>query len=367
MNNRKQTWFENGFYLLIWTVVLCVPLFAYSGEENFRWREIQRFYIVLIPFAILFAINNYLLIPRLLIKKKYGFYALSILLFTLLLFAIPSFIQKKTFSGPPPKEVYRNANPELHHRPAPPATSRHQTSMPPRRPLPFKWGPVLNDLLIALLLIGFNIAVKFIFKSIQDDRRFKELEKQNLQAELNYLKAQINPHFFMNTLNNIHALIDIDKIKAKGTVIELSRIMRYILYDTDRERVLLQKEIDFLQNYISLMRIRYLEDIDIQTRYPEAVPNIFIPPLLLITLVENAFKHGISYNKESFVHTELCIKEGTLIYTVCNSIPPKISTLPGVGLQNLRKRLNLLYGKQFLLETTPSAEEYTAILSIPLQ
>jgi Putative regulator of cell autolysis len=100
---------------------------------------------------------------------------------------------------------------------------------------------MLNSWLLAILLIGFNVAIRLLFKSIGDSRRLKELESQRLWAELNYLKAQVNPHFFMNTLNNIHALIDIDVEQAKDTVIELSRIMRYVLYEADSAFVPLKK------------------------------------------------------------------------------------------------------------------------------
>ena len=111
-----------------------------------------------------------------------------------------------------------------------------------------------------------------------------------MQAEMDYLKYQINPHFFMNTLNNIHALIDIDTEYAKNAVIELSKMMRYVLYDSGREIISLNKDIQFIQNYIGLMRIRYTNDVDIRVEYPHDLPTqVSIPPLLLIVFVENAF------------------------------------------------------------------------------
>ena len=124
-------------------------------------------------------------------------------------------------------------------------------------------------------MVGFNVAIKLLFKSIRDDRHLKELEKQNLQTELEYLKHQINPHFFMNTLNNIHALIDVDTEKAKESVIELSKIMRYILYDSSQPIISLQKEITLLNNYIALMRIRYTDSIDISVNIADNLPDAY--------------------------------------------------------------------------------------------
>lgn len=136
-------------------------------------------------------------------------------------------------------------------------------------------------------MTGANAGIKLMYQSIRDEQEMEALKRQNLQAEMDYLKYQINPHFFMNTLNNIHALIDIDAEYAKNAVIELSKMMRYVLYDSGRERIPLEKDIQFLENYIELMRIRYTGAIDIRVRYPEPLPGgVTIPPLLLIVFVE---------------------------------------------------------------------------------
>jgi LytS/YehU family sensor histidine kinase len=233
--------------------------------------------------------------------------------------------------------------------------------------MPIRWGRMFNDWLLAVLVIGCNLAIRFLFKSIQDDRHLKELESQRLKTELNYLKAQVNPHFFMNTLNNIHALIDIDGERAKETVIELSRIMRYVLYDADRPTVPLRKEMEFIDNYIRLMRIRYAGEVEIRTLCPADPPDVQVPPLMLITLTENAFKHGMSYREGSFIDIRLTVEEGVLSYTVENSVAPDAERGSGVGLENLRKRLGLLYGSAGSLETRNAGGRYTAKLKIPVK
>ena len=185
---------------------------------------------------------------------------------------------------------------------------------------------------------------------------------------MDYLKYQINPHFFMNTLNNIHALIDIDTESAKNAVIELSKMMRYVLYDSGREIISLNRDIQFLKNYIELMRIRYTDDVDIRVEYPRDLPEqVSIPPLLLIVFVENAFKHGISYNRPSFIHLRIDYADKTVSATLVNSRHPAApSKEAGIGLDNVRKRLALIYGeKNYTLDIREEERTYTVKLVIP--
>ena len=185
---------------------------------------------------------------------------------------------------------------------------------------------------------------------------------------MDYLKYQINPHFFMNTLNNIHALIDIDTECAKSAVIELSKMMRYVLYDSGRELIPLNKDLQFLQNYIELMRIRYTDTVDIRVEYPHDLPEqVSIPPLLLIVFVENAFKHGISYNRPSFIRLTVAYTEGRVRCTVVNSRHGGARQHgPGIGLENVRKRLALIYGEEnYSLEIREEEDTYTVDLIIP--
>lgn len=133
-----------------------------------------------------------------------------------------------------------------------------------------------------------NLGVMLFFKSNKDEAELQLLEKQNLQQQLEYLKYQINPHFFMNTLNNIHALVDIDPEEAKTTIVELSKMMRYILYEGNKPIIPLQREIQFLENYITLMKLRYTNKVKITLNIEKNIPDYGVPPLMLITFVENA-------------------------------------------------------------------------------
>lgn len=368
---KKQFLLENLIYLIIWLVIFAAPLFnlnyPQSGERD--WGMILMMWKRTLPFFFLFLLNNYVLAPFFLIRRKSWKYVLFVVLALLVLSVFelrrpfppaesrdrrPPFPQEERFRFPDGRQ--REGNPGRQARPFP--------SSPP---FPFFLRLMVNHWVIAILLLGLNIATKFLFKSIRDDRRLRELEKHTLEVELNYLKAQVNPHFFMNTLNNIHALIDLDTEKAKRTIIELSKMMRYVLYGANQTQVSLAKEIQFIENYVTLMRIRYTEGIEIRMQLPQAIPEATIPPLLLVTIIENAFKHGVSYRHSSFVHIVIAIGDERLSCLVANRVLPSLTPRhPGMGLENMRKRLSLLYENNYTLDTQQSDEEYRVTLIIPL-
>ena len=221
-----------------------------------------------------------------------------------------------------------------------------------------------------LLLMGMNLGVKLYFKT-QEDRDHQEmLEKQDLERQLEYLRYQVNPHFFMNTLNNIHALVDINPERAKTTIVELSKMMRYILYEGDKKLIPVQREVLFLKNYIELMRLRYSSRVSISLDIPEMMPDVMLPPLLLIIFVENAFKHGVSYAAPSFIDIKVTVTQEMLQFKCRNSRqeqkPDEKKKKGGVGLANARRRLDLLFPNQYNLEIKENDKEYDVQLEIPL-
>lgn len=235
----------------------------------------------------------------------------------------------------------------------------------------FIWrkGELLSFLVMALLF-GLNIGVKYFFKSEDEHKHILELERKSLEQQVKYLKYQINPHFFMNTLNNIHALIDINPEQAQYTVLVLSRMMRYVLYDGERQLIPLRKELDFIQSYVELMRIRYTEHVSIAYHTEEDLPDCMVPPLLLITFVENAFKHGVSSASESFIHIHVSYDEEAqrVCLDCANSISPHHSTQEstgGVGLKNAIERMQLIYGKNYDYVVDVRADSYVMHLAFP--
>lgn len=382
MKDKTQIWLEGGIYFLIWVVIFAVPLFGYNIDSGIQWAEVKRFWIALLPFFILFMVNNYVLVPFLLFRKRNLMYMLAtIVAIVSIFFSIRLLSGRMIYgystSGSIEMAIHRDISSFNRQKPpwkmVPDSVRRNseieqvRPPYPIPRPMPIRWFPLLVDCLLSFLLVGCNIAFRLFFKSITDSRHLEELERQKLKAELDYLKAQVNPHFFMNTLNNIHALIDINTEDAKETVIKLSKIMRYVLYESDNVYVPLKKEVGFLTNYIELMRIRYPEDIEITTSYPEEIPDVSIPPLLLISLIENAFKHGVGDNPGAYIKSWLTVDSDTLSYVVWNTLRENTKTrLSGVGLTNLSKRLSLLYGDRSIFEYGYKGEVYVAKIIIPV-
>jgi len=222
-------------------------------------------------------------------------------------------------------------------------------------------------IVVLILMCGMNLGIKLYFRTRNDHKKLQALEKENLEQQLEYLKYQINPHFFMNTLNNIHALVDIDPEKAKGTILELSKMMRFVLYEGDKKGVPLSKEFEFISTYIQLMKLRYTDKVKISVNLPTEAPDKTVPPLMLISFIENAFKHGISYQHESFIDIKVSISNDRLHFTCRNSKADKPNEEKGgVGLQNVKQRLNLLYDNNYTLKIQDESDVYSVDLTIPL-
>lgn len=232
--------------------------------------------------------------------------------------------------------------------------------------------PLLLDLVIAALMLGFDLAIALLSRYQEEQEKARKLETEHLRYELEHLKAQLNPHFFMNMLNNIHGMVELDSSKAQVMIMELSKLMRYVLYEGAKPRIQLYKETDFISNYVELMRKRYSSrKVRITLELPDKNrEHVFLPPLLFISIIENAFKHGISYQNPSFVEIRLHMEKEKLHLICANSIhrlTSKNSCAGGVGLANLRQRLQLLYGKDFTLDITEEENTFHVNMIIPYE
>lgn len=342
----KQALTEGLLYFLVWTSVFLIPILSGSifRRDPFNLQRIEVAWSVVLPYFVVFLIHNFVLIRRLLLAKRYLSYVLSTISLSVIVFSLVAF--------------YQSVN----------NIDVNQPDLLTKGWI-FSYLPMAVNMLLGVFMCGLNSGVNMIFKSIRDDQAMAEMKHNIKEAELSYLKYQINPHFFMNTLNNIHALIDIDSEAAKDTVIELSKMMRYVLYDSEQDAISLEKEIQFLQHYIQLMRLRYSDSVEIVVDVPEESPSqVKIPPLIFIVFVENAFKHGISYNNRSYIHIsiEINAEADRVRYRVSNSKnPSKWNTQGGIGLDNVRKRLDLLFPKRYQLEIENTANQYSVELNIP--
>lgn len=258
-----------------------------------------------------------------------------------------------------------------------PRSEKPEGRVPPRKPKggkhakhlrSFSLPPEALNVVVVILLIMANLGVKISIRQSYNKRRMEELEKENLNQQLQYLRYQINPHFFMNTLNNIHALVDIDPNEAKECILELSRLMRYILYEGSKPTIPLDKETEFLKQYISLMRIRYQGNVRIDAKLPENVPGVEIPPLLLISFVENAFKHGVSYDEDSYIEVNMEVRDDRLCFSCANSRHESHQDEhKGIGMENVRKRLGLLYGDNYVMKVMSDDKKYEIFVEIPVK
>lgn len=387
---QKQSKYENTAYAALWGLLFTAPLLTLyirmmnDSATEFNWQEVFFVWRQLAVFLLLFLIHNFILAPLLIHRHKRWLYGLL----TLCMIGLFTFYQcnsrpdmmrqrppmERDFPGPKPMDEgfehkeFKHKGPkheDFEHKKFEHKDFKHKRKhdVPP---VFFGQHDVIA-IVILILMCGMNLGVKLYFKTRDDQKKLLRLEKENLEQQLEYLKYQINPHFFMNTLNNIHALVDIDAEKAKSTILELSKMMRFILYEGDKKGVPLTREFDFIRNYVTLMRLRFTDKVRINMELPTQVPDKQIPPLMLITFIENAFKHGISYQHESFIDVKAEIEGDQLHFSCRNSKAEKANEEKGgVGLANVRQRLHLLYDNNYTLKIQDNPDIYNVQLTIPL-
>lgn len=400
---------EYVIYLLFWGALLLAP---YLGKIlngtgiSIEAEALYAYWIYLLPAAVAFILNNNILIPLLFYKKKgryYLYYLISVIVICCAVFLFSPFMNygHKHHEGlhKTPFGMHRAEDGEEYMR-------RRGIDGPRQFVIPFYVGkqetvhdqffeneeylvrrfppekrndsflhtistPDTVRLLLVVFVLAFNICVRLSFFTMRRDESMQQLEREKLKAELDYLKYQINPHFFMNTLNNIHALIDIDTGKAQGAVLELSKMMRYVLYDASSLFVPLEKDVSFLKGYIDLMRLRYSDKLSVNLNFdlPKNCGGLYVPSLLLVVFVENAFKHGVTYTKKSDIAVSLRVDEQAkaLCFVCDNSCHGgNKAKQGGIGIENVRKRLQLLYGSNAVLNIANNEERYIVTLKLPL-
>ncbi len=385
---RKKIKLEGWLVPLIWAGVFAVEavvaLLQLLSEPSlkFEFRDIWQLWLSTIPFLVLFLLHNYLIAPLLTEKNKPLAYTvlvfLAFALFSAYIMLSDARVGYTTLRPPEPMEQQGRMQPppeprEQQGRQQPPMPEAHIGEAMPQHPMTIPESkpirPGYLKIVVALLMLGVNLGAKFYLRFLRDERRAEALEKENLRYRLDYLRYQINPHFFMNTLNNIHALVDIDPDKAKDSIVELSRLMRYVLYDNNTPTVPLTKEEAFLRHYLSLMRLRYKDDVNIAFDFPDNGADAEVPPMILATIAENAFKHGDIGGKGSFVRISAVIENGKLIFRCANSLPQRRkdgrAEENGIGLENIRKRLDLLYGGEYVLHIDAGEDTYELLLVLP--
>ncbi len=346
---KKKKYISILIHLTSWFLASGIPfmLFWRGNESDFLAKLIHHSVFVL-ALVTVYYLNYFVIINKLMFRKRMWEFTLVNLLLILVVGQLIyqwDMLNLPTFDSTPPD-------------------GRHNPK------LPFALFYFFKYVIAYIFPLGVCIAVKTTGKWYTMEAEMQEEEKKRTEAELTNLRQQLNPHFLFNTLNNIYSLIAISPDKAQNTVLELSKLLRYALYENNHNFVPLQHEIDFIKNYVELMRIRLTADIEVKSNIEvSSVSNHLVAPMLFISLVENSFKHGISPSHPSFIHITIHELNNQLHCTIRNSCFPKSSadqSGSGIGLDNLRRRLQLIYPSQHTFTAQKEDNTFVAQLIIPL-
>ena len=362
---------EIFIFTILWVAVFSVPFFNQRIDNTVNWGKVIGEWITMLSFLVIFVLNTLFLVPKFLFQKKYSSYIL--LTFLAIVFVIGVTVSLRQIITPPQPlgMTPMDLGPGMPPMELGPGMPPPQGYKPLSPPVPKSLFMVfIDNLILSLLVVGVGTAIKMVSQWLNEESKRKDLEKEQLKTELALLRHQVSPHFFMNTLNNIHALIDINAEDAKNTIIELSTMMRYLLYDTAHGQTTLKKEIAFIESYITLMKLRFPENVTVTIDIPESINDIVIPPMLFISFLENAFKHGVSYKAESYVSFMIRQNDKQLNCNIKNSRHSHIESYDqsysGIGMANIKKSLKLLFGNDYTLNIIENDKEFEVQLTIPV-
>jgi len=233
----------------------------------------------------------------------------------------------------------------------------------------FSFNHIVAVTLGEIYVIALVSAIKLTIDWIAERRRNKKLVEIQSKTELNFLKSQIQPHFFFNTLNNLYALALEKSDKTPYVILKLAKIMQYVLYDIKVPKIDLLKEINYIYTYLELEKLRYGENIDSKITINGNFDNVNVPPMLFLPFIENCFKHSLKRDEELFIKINFNRKMNFLFFSVENNYTKTINktTKHGIGVKNVKRRLQLLYKKNFKLTTNIKNNKYVVKLIIPLK
>jgi two-component system, LytTR family, sensor kinase len=338
-SGNLSRFFTVAIHILIWLGLFMIPYIDDNRHitPHFLWRNV----ILLLLLASFFYFNTYFLIRKLFLPGKLVFYLFTIL-GCILLIAGLNFIFVGILDHFIPSEFHRPGN--LHR--------------------------FLFPILPSLFVFAISTAIRITNEWFRAEKQKKEMENEKLNSELAFLKSQVNPHFLFNILNNICSLARKKSDDTENAIIKLSQLMRYMLYESKDEKVSLEKEVEYLQNYIELQRLRISETVIINFVVKGRPETRMIEPMLLIPFVENAFKHGVSYLEQSKIDILLEIANGDLHFQVENNMVRKngdpVQQESGIGLKNVLRRMELLYPGQHSIRITDDGTRYVVDLDVKL-
>lgn len=364
LNKQSSRFFESTFIILFWVLLFVLPLFyQWINSDTINWGIIFSVWIDYLPLLIVFCVNRFVLMPLFLFNKKPLIYLVSVIA-VIAVTVVGSITMRKEISPQPSFPQHNRVGLQFPNSNKTGIKPTPENRQAPAGTLP----PYVNLILLSILLVGFDTGMKLSVKWAETQQQKAEVEKENIKNELAFLRNQVSPHFLMNTLNNIHSLVDFDTTEAKRSIAKLSTLMRYLLYESNDKPIPLNKEIKFIESYVELMKLRFCEEVKIQLNLPENPPNISIPTLLFTNILENAFKYGISYEQASFVDINLVVHQNELEFTIKNSVHEKfkIGENSGIGIENTRKRLKLLYNTNYVFTCKEHENVFISTIKIPI-
>jgi LytS/YehU family sensor histidine kinase len=335
----ESRWF---FHLLFWVVLVSLFGFVLGNNPDITYREsFTGVVLQALAYSVMVYLNLLVLIPRYLQTHHYAQYLALLLLCLVLTVPLHAAADRLAHTINYPGVAYPSTYLET----------------------------LLRSSINMLVMLALTTALKFAKKWFKDQQEKQDLEREKLQAELKYLKAQINPHFLFNTLNNLYSLTLKKSDDAPEMVLKLSEIMRDMLHDSNERVVPLALEISYIKNYIGLQQIRQLEKTEIRFTLNQEPSGQHIAPLLLIPFIENSFKHGIGGLEPGWIHIDMKLEGNRMLFRVDNSKPrrPNQTVSHGIGLANVRDRLEARYKSAARLDTQAIAGGgFVANLSLPL-
>ena len=331
------------YHLLFWLLYFVFNFFRFATINNDYWYSLKSNLIEFPLNIVITYFTIYYLIPKYILKKKY------LQFFLLFIFSLALFYLTRT--GLNYILVTENIWPE--------AQGNQE---------PFTVIHIVELVIGAIYVIALVSAIKLTYDWVNEKKRNDDLQRMQLETELNFLKSQIQPHFFFNTLNNLYALVIKQSPNAPNVVMKLSEIMQYVLYEVKEPKISLMKSINYLYSYLELEKLRYGDRVKSEISIDGSIDDIEIPPLLFLPFIENCFKHGTKHHEDIKVRIDFVVKDNFLYFTVANNFvkQDENTAKPGIGLKNVERRLQLLYGSGYSLKTRSKGNEYIVNLKLPL-
>ncbi len=344
-----------GLHIIAWIIIISIPIYLNTVFNQGETHHLYRFSLHALSAILIFYIGYLWLIPRFFLRERKITYVLILIGIILATYFLSDFINDRYLFDAVMEARLKGAVNNL-------------ANNGPGKPPPNEIFGFYNHILLSILISGFAMGLGVMDKLKTNEKKQKELEKEKLNSELAFLKNQVSPHFFFNTLNNIYSLIRIDGLMAQDSVLKLSKLMRYLLYESENGQTQMSSEIEFMTNYIDLMKLRLSQKVRLEVDFPKEFKDFSVPPLLFVAFVENAFKHGVSFSAQSFITIGMKFEDKEIHFFTENSLgqPPRAEDLQhsGIGLENVKKRLNLLFADQYELKIDRKVSSFRVDLRI---